>query len=134
MSIKKNLLPQPRGFQLDPAVEAAMTNSETDPVYGAMERRQRARNQTAAQRKKAERDRNRSKVTFDLPQVLINQIRQAAETEEIPPSHLAGVLLSMGLDALTSGAIDLSTYKKPSRNARYMWFLDIFAYKENRDF
>ena len=133
MSIKSNSLPQPRGFQVDAAVEAAMTPSDQDPVYGSIERRQRARNQTSSQRKKAERDRNRSKVTYDLPQELIHQIRQAAETEEIPPSHLVGVLISMGLDAWESGAIDLSSYKRPSRNARYVWFLDIFAYKRNRD-
>lgn len=134
MSVKNNVLHQPRGFQLDPAVEAAMTNSEEDPVYGAIERRQRARNLTTAQRKKVVRDKNRNKVTFDFPLVLSERIRQMAADEGIPPSHLAGILISMGIDALESGAIDLTPYKRPSRNARFEWFLDIFAYKKNRKY
>ncbi len=96
----------------------------TDPVYGAMaSARARARNQTTAQRKKAERDRQRNKVTFDLPEAQTSFIEQVARQHQCPSSHVAALLLEYAIEHWAR--IDIEGRKVRTRNLRFEWFLDV---------
>jgi hypothetical protein len=94
-----------------------------DPVYGAMSARARARNQTTGQRKKAERDRQRNKVTFDLPEAQTSFIEQVARQHQCPPSHVAALLLEYAIEHWAR--IDIEGRKVRTRNLRFEWFLDV---------
>lgn len=119
----------------DPAVEhhldagrlrgvATPDAGDADPVYGAMaSARARARNQTTGQRKKAERDRQRNKVTFDLPEAQTSFIEQVAHQHQCPPSHVAALLLEYAIEHWAR--IDIEGRKVRTRNLRFEWFLDV---------
>jgi hypothetical protein len=106
----------------DPAVQAAL-GPRRDDVYSRIER---ARKMTPAQRKKAERDAARSKVTYDLPAPLIEKLeRMAHDVYQVPPSHLAALLIMAGLQAVQQGSLDVYARRVPSRVPRFEWFLDL---------
>lgn len=119
MAVKKPMERRP----LDAAVSSAMGD---DPLYGEMaERATKARSQTAAQRKQAQRDARRNKVTYDLPEEVSEQVSRVAEKLEVPPAHVAAFLLRYGLAAVEEGRLDLRRYRVVSRSLRYGWSLDL---------
>lgn len=102
----------------DPAVETHLGKPD---VY---ERIARARKMTPSQRRKAERDAARNKITLDLPEALTDTLETLArDVYQCPPSHLAAVLLKAGFDAIQEGRLDVFRLRKPSRVPRYEWFL-----------
>lgn len=122
MSIKKDLPRRP--LQSDPAVDTHMGD---DPVYGRLASRSgRARNMTSGKRKKAERDAQRKKVTFDWPEELIERIDELANQkgERVPANQLTALLMRYALRALDAGEIDLEKHKLFSRVPRFDWFLE----------
>lgn len=125
MSIDKNKLPPPRPMPVDPAVEVAMSSNLDDPIYGGLERRRRARNMTETQRKQAARDAQRTKVTYDLPPNLKQEIDSLARQLEAPPSHVVNILLHYGLSAIDQGKIDLRIYQVHSNIPRFKYFLQL---------
>lgn len=120
MAVKKNMPVQP----LDPAVEAAM-GDELDPIYGSLARRQQARTMTPGKRKKRERDRARTKITFDWPAWLIEQVTELAHEHGVPANQLAAVLVQRGLREVQSGKLNLREWKIPSRTPAFDWFLRV---------
>lgn len=132
MAVKKDLstkMPLP----VDPAVEASMPAMENDPVYGGLVgRAAKLRNMTPAQRRKAERDARRSKVTVDWPPELIREIMEIADRpgDRVPFSQLTALLVVHGLKALRAGEFVLSEHKRPSRVPRFEWFLSLEAGNE----
>ena len=109
-------------FGDDPAVGAALGSQPTsDTVYDRLAKR---RAMTPAQRKKAQRDAARSKVTYDLPKRLIESVEQMArETYGCPASHLAALLMRAGLEAVEQGRLDVYEHRRPSNSPRFEWFL-----------
>ena len=125
MAIKKDLKRRPLE---DAAVAAAMggNGSSGDPLYGKMAAQDlRARRMTPAQRKQAQRDQKRNKKTYDLPEVITSQVEMLAEQHGVPPSHLVGLLLKQGLQAVEDGGLDIRAYRVKSPVPRYEWFLEI---------
>ena len=78
---------------------------------------------TPSQQRKAIRDANRSKVTYDMPKELINQISGLAEDQRVPASQLAALLNQKGLREFEDGVFDLDCYKIPTRSPRFEWVL-----------
>jgi hypothetical protein len=115
MTVKRDAPKQ----KLDGAVEAAI--SENDPVFGGMERRRRARNRTAGEAKKAQRDQKRIRATYDLPRELIDAVVAGAERELIPDSQFAAAMMIEGLKAYAAGQLDLQ--KVGSRSPLYDFVL-----------
>jgi len=108
---------------LDPAVEAAI--GKPSPRSGDIyERIARIRKMTPAQRKKAEKDRKRTKETYDLPAWLIQAITKIAEAHGVPKSNIAAHLLSAGLRQLVDGQINLRWMWKASRSPLFEGLLE----------
>jgi hypothetical protein len=84
----------------------------------------RKREQVAKERAKIEA-RRYQRVTYDLPHVLKEKIRDMAEEHNLPASQLATLALIRFLDDMERGKIDLESMKVPSRSPRYDWNLKI---------
>ena len=110
---------------VDEAVATAL--GDDDPVYGRLaSKRQRARNMTPGQRKRAQRDAQRVKYTYDLPEEIGQAVERYARESGIPQSQMAAVLLLHGLLAQARKQIDLRQFgKRPSRSPRYDWVVEI---------
>lgn len=106
----------------DPAVEHHLSAAD-DPLLSGLAQRRAARNQTKGQRKKAERDRKRNKVTFDLPEYQSAFIERISAEHECPPSHVAALLLEYAIEHWSR--IDIESRKVRTRNLRFEWFLDV---------
>lgn len=104
----------------DPAVEHHL---QDDPLLGPLAKRRAARNQTPAQRRKTERDRQRNKITFDLPEYQTTFIQQTATEHQCPPSHVVALLLEFAIEKWAD--IDIESRKVRTRNLRFEWFLDV---------
>ena len=104
---------------LDPAVAA---------MLGDTQRRERLSHLPPAQRKKAKRDAERARFTYDLDPALIAAIQTAAHREGISASGLAHFLLTQAMRQYQSGGIDLHPYKRPSRSPKFDWVLEFDAY------
>jgi len=110
--------------ELDAAVEAAVSGS-VDPIYGDLERRKRARGRSPGQRRKAERDRARNKVTYDLMPELSAVVDEIAKARSIPVSQVAHVLLVYGLKAMKRGELNFDQFSlRVSRSPRYDWTIE----------
>lgn len=121
----------------DAAVDTIMGTGALmdDPVYGRIARQaQRARTMTPAQRKQARRDAGRTKVTYDLPKELIDEINRLANEGDFPPAHLVTILLHYGLRLLVEGQIDLMEHRVIANIPRYVYFLKIDPEAETRRF
>lgn len=126
MSLKKDIERQVVEVD-DPAVESALGPNRD--VYGKIER---ARKMTPSQRKKAERDAARSKVTYDMPAELIKQVEvMARDVYRCPPSHLAALLIQAGLKSVQEGRLNVYDHRVPSRVPRFDFFLNLEG-DENR--
>jgi hypothetical protein len=78
---------------------------------------------TPSQQRKAVRDANRSKVTYDMPEELITLISGLAEDQRVPASQLAALLMQKGLRELEDGIFDLNNYKVRTQSPRFEWVL-----------
>lgn len=134
MAIKKGM----KRMELDGAVEAAMTlgaltpalsqklgeGGRGDPVFGALERVKRARNQTPGQRRKAEKDAKRNRAMFDLPEELETALDEIAERLSVPRSQVASWLMLRGLEH--TQIEELVDCREVSRSMRYEFNLADF--------
>ncbi len=135
MAIKKG-----KRLELDGAVEAAVTpftphpspqpsprggeRGRNDPVFGALERVKRARNQTPGQRRKAEKDAKRNRAMFDLPEELETALDAIAERLSVPRSQVASWLMLRGLEH--TQIEELVDCRRPSRSMRYEFNLESY--------
>ena len=128
MAIKKGT----KRLELDGAVEAALTpipspmngRGGSDPVFGALERVKRARNQTPGQRRKAEKDAKRNRAMFDLPEELETALDEIAERLSVPRSQVASWLMLRGLEH--TQIEELVDCREASRSMRYEFNLAEF--------
>ena len=108
--------------EVDPAVESLLS---------AGRKRRREARLPLTDRKKKARERRKSKTrrgrraVYDLDPALIQVVKELAEAHRVPASQVAALLLTHGLAALETGAIDLEGLKVPSDSPRYEWNLDL---------
>ena len=94
-------------------------------VLGNARQRERKRQMTPAQRKRATQDEQRSKVTYDLPAWLIEAIADLADAEQCSKSSVAAFLLVRALEAHQRGEICFEGYYESSRSPRYEFILRV---------
>lgn len=124
MAVKQQLNP----FD-DPAVTVAVSSPGQATVYDRLAKK---RNMTPSQRKKAQRDAARSKVTYDLPEPLVRQVEALArETYHCPASHLAALLIQTGLQEIAAGRLDVYRHRKIANSPRFDFFLDLDDVSDN---
>ncbi|WP_322806168.1 hypothetical protein [Thermanaerothrix sp.] len=124
MSVEKGRQQLPiESMDVDPAVENALGRpaKQMNNIY---QRLARIKGMTEAQRRKAEKDRERSKATYDLPDWLIQAVEQIAASHGVPKSNVAAHLLAAGLRDLLDGRINLNWMRKISRSPRYEGLLE----------
>ncbi len=100
---------------IDPAVESAL--GKPSGFYSHLAR---IKKMTPAQRKKAERDRKRSKETYDLPEWIGEAITTLARHYDVPKSNVVAHLIAAGLRALLEGKINFGWLLNSSRSPRFL--------------
>jgi hypothetical protein len=105
---------------LDPAVSSLLAGMEQHQAELQLPRRDRERIIKSRLKIQARRE---QRVTYDLPPVLREDLRDLAEHLGIPASQLAALALARFLNEYRDGRIDLEDYKQPSRSPRYDWNL-----------
>ncbi len=126
MAVKKTLVVNVDKYELekpveDPAVEAALGKPRSQSFYARLAR---VKEMTPAQRRKAQKDRQRTKETYDLPKWLIETIEEIAHFHGVPKSNVAAHLIAAGLRSLLDGEINLNWIRKASRSPRYEGILE----------
>jgi len=111
MAVTSNT-PRMRLHPIDDAVQALQDN----PIYSKGIRSQQMSPTT---RKKDRSDRARSRITYDLPEELINSIEAIARVNFTSQSGIAIILLLKGLEAFSKGDIDVASNCLPSRSVRF---------------
>ena len=130
MAIKRDKSKR-QSVPIDPALETHIGSSSeegqgSDPIYGDIARRRaRMRNMTPYQRRKAQRDAERVKATYDLPESIKKQVDQVAKQHGVPKSHVVALGLVRLMKDIETGEIDLELYKVTSKNVRFEWFLTL---------
>ncbi len=130
MSANKSNFPHSQSLTFELVSEPGARNDVNDPVFGGLERLRRARNMTPAQRRKAQKDKDRSKATYDLPQEMIARITSMAEEHKVPASQLAALLMYKGLLMLDDGMFNLREHMRPTRSPRFDWVLILDPYNK----
>jgi len=106
---------------LDPAVADLLAGMENKQAEARLPRRVREKKAKERAKIRARRD---QRVTYDLPPQLKQSVFDLAESLSLPASQLVTLALYQFLLAYSSGQIDLSKYKKPSKSPRYDWKLE----------
>jgi len=81
--------------------------------------------QEARRAKKREREKDRRRAQYDWPVWLIEAVAEIAEEEDISRSQASAFLMRMIVLAYRDGRVDMKPYKKPSRNMRWEFELEI---------
>ncbi len=106
---------------IDPAVENALGSPS-----GFYSQLARIKKMTPTQRKKAERDRQRNRITIDLSKDIEDILDMFSESESVPKSQLTVFLILLGLQSLEEkGSGSISWAKQPSRGLRYLYELPL---------
>jgi len=124
MSVKKDVQP----LSIDAAVQSAFgrpPEGGNDPIYGRMGRVRRARNMTKAQQKKLEKDAQRVRAMFDVPQELLDVLEKIASDLSVPKSQVAGMLMLIGLEQVAEAESEgwFNWEKEVSRSMRFEYNL-----------
>lgn len=101
---------------LDPAVAELVRDAEE---------RQKLRQMPPWKRRKVARDRQRNKLTIDIPLLLQERLEETAEEVGCSVSSLAAFLLAYGLHQVNAGAVDLMEHREWLGNLRFSWRLVI---------
>lgn len=114
------------------AVESKRKRGEVQPLDFAVEAvsddfgvLRRAKAMTPGQRRAAERQAERSKVTYEWPPALVERINEIAKANDCPANQVAAVLLWAGLGEFERGRVDLEKRKYGARSLRFLWFLNM---------
>lgn len=102
---------------IDPAVTSALGGNE---VYGRMARE---RSMTQGQKRKAALDRERNRVTLDMPDWMEEAVGAIAEELKVPRSRVACWLIAWALTRYDKAA--MMRDRQPTRSMRYDWVLEL---------
>jgi hypothetical protein len=106
---------------LDPAVADLLAGMEQKQAEASLPRRQREKKARERAKIQARRD---QRVTYDLPPVIREHIKDLAEELRLPASQLVTLALARFLKEYNRGEVELSEFKHPSRSPRYDWNLE----------
>jgi len=105
-------------LSLDAALSTHMGDAGSDPIYGGLTKVNRAR-MTRKQRRQAEHDAARNRVTYDLAPELDQLIEAIAKQLSVPRSQVASYLMLCQLDQIANGkANPISMW--PTRHSKSM--------------
>ncbi len=109
---------------LDAALSTHFENGERDPIYGGLARAQRGR-MTRSQRRKAEREAERNRVTVDMPTGLDEVTQGIADQLSVPRSQVVNYLVLMALQQIVQHKASAPGWwpKEASRSMRYEYVL-----------
>ena len=105
---------------IDPAVADLISGMDQKQAEMQLPRRERMKKKREQAKILARRE---QRATYDLPPSLRQEVKQIAERERVPASQIVTLALIHFVNQYTSGQIDLSLYKQPSRSPRYDWNL-----------
>ncbi|NMC80735.1 MAG: hypothetical protein GYA59_15345 [Chloroflexi bacterium] len=105
---------------LDPAVADLLSGLEQKQAETKLPRREREKKVRERAKIQARRE---QRVTYDLPPLIRQNVKDLAEKEGVPASQLVTLALLRFLRDLDQQQIDLGQYKQPSRSPRYDWNL-----------
>jgi hypothetical protein len=101
-----------RKVNMDPAVAAVM---------GDTKRRERRRGMTKAQKRQAERDAQRQRVTLELDPRIVAMVREIAEAEGCSPASVINLFVADALQRYVDGELVFVGHRRPSEGPRYDW-------------
>jgi len=101
---------------IDPAVAEMLSE---------MEQKKRISHLPKSKQDKARKNAKRHKVGLDLPPTLHESLRQIAERERISVSGLVTFYLYRGVIEHRAGKVELNSFKRLSRCARFEYILDL---------
>jgi len=124
MSVQKDRQPFPiNSTELDPAVTSVMGAPKSkETIYDQMARAKRL---TPAQRKKAQKDKLRHRVMFDLPENLDDVLEMLSHEEVASKSQLASFLIIKGLQEIEKLGMKNGWEKVPIRSLRFDYKLNL---------
>ncbi len=94
-------------------------------ILGDGRRRARQRRMTPAQRRQADRDAQRRRVTWEMDPRIVERVRKIAQEEGCSPAGAASLLLADALQRYDDGEIDFYEHKRPSRSPRWDWVIEV---------
>ena len=97
---------------LDPAVLA---------VLGDADQRGTRRQMTPAQRKKADRNAKRQRVTFELAPEIVEMVKMIAEFEECSPAGVINLFVMKASEQYINDEITLDGRRRASQTHRWGW-------------
>lgn len=126
MSVQKDRQPFPiNSNELDPAVTTVMGAPKSkETIYDQMARAKRL---TPAQRKKAQKDKMRHRVMFDLPEGLDDVLEMLSYEEVVSKSQLASFLIIKGLQEIEKAGMKINWEKVPIRSLRFDYKINLPA-------
>jgi hypothetical protein len=107
---------------VDPAVAEMLSD---------MEKKRRIASLPKSKQQKARKDASRHKVGLDLPLGLHESLRSIAEREHISISGLVTFFLYRGVADHEDGRVDLSSFTRLSRCARFDYVLDLTKFEKS---
>lgn len=90
-------------------------------VLGDADRRERRRRMTKTERRQAERDAERERVTLELDPRVVSMIRSIAEAEGCSPAGAVNLLLADAIGRYVDGIVEFHGHRRASRSPRYKW-------------
>ena len=100
MAVKKNKQASRMPLNDEEASEIIRNN----PIYGDYAK---TRSLTQADRKKIEKDKNRSRYTYDLPTTTVNYIKQISTKESVNCSQLVNCFLVYAINEYLAGKVNI---------------------------
>jgi len=97
---------------LDPAIAALMEQAE---------RREKQRHRSPQEQKKAKRDAERTRATYDLPTELQTVVGRIASMENMSKSATAALLLAVAAREFLDGSLDFTGAKTVIQHPLYNW-------------
>ncbi len=124
MSVQKDRQPFPiNSSELDPAVTSVMGAPKSkETIYDQMARVKRM---TPAQRKKAQKDKLRHRVMFDLSEDLDDVLEMLSHEEVVSKSQLASFLIIKGLHEIEKSGMKNDWEKVPIRSLRFDYKINL---------
>jgi len=97
--------------------------ADVQAILGDARTRVQRREMTGKQRRQADRDAQRQRVTLELDPRVVEMIRQVARAEECSPAGVVNLLALEGLRRYAEGAVEFYENKRPSEGHRYAWVI-----------
>jgi len=102
--------------QVDPAVAAVLQDAD---------RRSQRREMSQKQRKQAQRDEKRVRMTLELDPRVARMIGAIAVAEEVSPAGATNLLIVEAVQRYVEGVLEFEGQRQPSRSPRYVFMVEL---------